>query len=93
MKSASPRAQTRKQLAADEDVSVIEDSQQVKVDSAPIVVKKLDFESREEFPADSEQQVSPSIIDNAKMRRRNPTEENNGTGKIFCNFAILAIFG
>ncbi|KAJ8683442.1 hypothetical protein QAD02_019234 [Eretmocerus hayati] len=43
---------------------------------APVVAKKLNFDSRDEFPENSEQ-ISPSIIE-SKVRRRSNVEESNG---------------
>jgi hypothetical protein len=46
----------------------------------PIVAKRLNFESCEEFPEHREQ-ISPSIID--KIRRKNLSEETDDTGLVF----------
>ena len=74
----------------DVDVSTVENSQKKgKDESAPIVAKKLDFESHDEFPSESDQ-ISPSIIDNTKMRRRNSGEESTSTGKN--RFYLCAVF-
>lgn len=64
--SSSSTSDKKKKRQQQSDASAPAEQQQQQQNSQP-VPKKLDFESKEEFPP---QEVSPSIIDNAKMRRK-----------------------
>ncbi|XP_015171634.1 PREDICTED: telomere-associated protein RIF1-like [Polistes dominula] len=57
------------------EISCSNDSQEIYTHDEGSVAKRLDFESREEFPdnKESEQRLSPSILENGKRRNRNST--------------------
>ncbi|XP_058802826.1 uncharacterized protein LOC131670866 [Phymastichus coffea] len=88
--TSSPRAQTRRQSAAAAaaaatatEESLPNQQNEKSVEQSSTIVKKLDFESHDEYPVvDGDntpaEQVSPSMIDQTnKMRRRSMAEENN----------------
>ncbi|XP_026828469.1 telomere-associated protein RIF1 isoform X2 [Ooceraea biroi] len=59
------------------------ENEDTNIENPASVVKKLNFESREEFPEDRthEQQLSPSMLDNVKRRHRNSSSKLSSPSK------------